>query len=106
MANLAKKMLFSIYNRSSNIGRKPESASLRYRPILVKNPSTGNLVNVEPLFHLLDLVGEGSMHTIGAELDIAIKYISMSDGSAVSLNKSEILWTLYEIRDAFNNAGS
>jgi len=78
---------------------------MEYLPLFVKNPSTGQLVNVEPLFHLLDMVGEGSMLTIGGELDVAIKYITLSDGSGVSLDKREILVTLYEIRDAFNNSG-
>jgi hypothetical protein len=75
-----------------------------YQPILVENPKTGEMVNVEPIIELLNLIGEGKMCVIGNELDIAIKYVALSNGSEVLLNKVDILHSLYEIRDAFNNA--
>ena len=75
-----------------------------YQPILVENPKTGEMVNVEPIIELLNLIGEGKMSVIGSELDIAIKYVALSNGSEILLNKVDILHSLYEIRDAFNNA--
>jgi len=75
-----------------------------YQPILVENPKTGEMVNVEPIIELLNLIGEGKMSIIGSELDLAIKFMALMDGKGVALNKIRILEALYEIRDAFNNA--
>jgi predicted component of type VI protein secretion system len=71
---------------------------------MVENPKTSELVNVEPIINLINLISESKMHVIGGELDLAIRFIALSDWSEVALNKVDILRALFEIRDAFNNA--
>lgn len=78
--------------------------------VIVKNPHTGNDVNVRPLFDFVKETGEGTMQDAAKAVDNAIRHI-VTCGDFDYKNEEEmpllksVAIDLYRLRDAFEAMG-
>lgn len=74
---------------------------MNQQPIWVLNPGTNTMINVQPLFWILEAMGfDGAFDVI----DEAIKRIIIySDSDSMLEGDSFLFSNLYEIRDAFKD---
>jgi len=77
-------------------------------PILVKNPNTGKLINLNPLFSTAFQLSDGKdfmLKNIKNKIDYAIRYLSTNefrDDHFLSGCTKELVHDLYEIVDMFD----
>ncbi len=74
------------------------------KPILVQNPYTNKVVNMEPFFKVIETDFDGSFEVAASEINSIIRRIScfplnsnpLSDGAP---DNSTLLWRLYSFHD-------
>lgn len=75
-------------------------------PILVKNPDTGRLVNVAPLFSFVNENHGGEFYNLAKSIDSVIEKVScakIDDDSIDAFDRMCMMQTLYNLRNNITN---